>query len=67
MSYFVYRLLKCEGGSIPLERLTLHVSDYIDISEQAAADLIDKGVDTGIYTLERGTGGTMTITDISPQ
>jgi nitric oxide reductase NorQ protein len=43
------------------------VSDYIDIGEQEAADLIDEGATDGIYTLKRGTGGTTTITGVNPQ
>ncbi len=67
LSHLVRRLLQREGGQIPLERVTLRVSDYVDIGEQAAADLIDEGADAGIYTLERGAGGTRTITGVSPQ
>jgi len=67
LSHLVRRLLRREGGQIPLERVTLRVSDYVDIGEQAAADLIDEGADAGIYTLERGAGGTTTITGVSPQ
>ena len=60
------RLLQREGGQLPLERVTLRGSDYVDIGEQEAADLIDQGTNTGVYTLERGTGGTTTITGVSP-
>ncbi|TSD08537.1 AAA family ATPase, partial [Haloglomus irregulare] len=42
------------------------MSDYVDIGDQAAADLIDEGADAGIYTLERGAGGTTTITGVTP-
>ena len=66
LSHLVQRLLRCEGGQIPLERVTLRVSDYVDIGEQAAADLIDEGADAGIYTLERGAGGTTTIAGVTP-
>jgi nitric oxide reductase NorQ protein len=66
LSHLVQRLLQREGGQIPLERVTLRVSDYVDIGEQEAADLIDQGANTGVYTLERGTGGTTTITGVSP-
>ena len=67
LSHLVQRLLQREGGQLPLERVTLRVSDYVDIGEQAAADLIDEGADAGIYTVERGTGGTTTITGVTPQ
>ena len=66
LSHLVRRLLQREGGQIPLERVTLRVSDYVDIGEQAAADLIDEGADAGIYTLERGAGGTRAITGVTP-
>jgi nitric oxide reductase NorQ protein len=67
LSHLVRRLLQREGGQVPLERVVLLVSDYVDISEQAAADLIDGGAGAGIYTLERGAGGTATITGVTPQ
>jgi nitric oxide reductase NorQ protein len=66
LSPLVRRLLRREGGQVPLERVTLRVSDYVDIGEQAAADLIDEGADAGIYSLERGAGGTTTITGVTP-
>jgi nitric oxide reductase NorQ protein len=66
LSHLVQRLLQREGGQIPLERVTLRVSDYVDIGEQEAADLIDRGANTGVYTLERGAGGTTTITGVTP-
>ena len=65
LSHLVRRLLRREGGQVPLERVTLRVSDYVDVGEQAAADLIDEGADAGIYTLERGAGGTTTITGVT--
>ena len=67
VSHLVRRLLQHEGGQVPLERVTLRVSDYVDIGEQAAADLIDQGAEIGIYTLDRGMGGTKTITGVRPQ
>ena len=67
LSHLVRRLLRREGGQVPLERVTLRVSDYVDVGEQAAADLIDEGADAGIYTLERGAGGTTTITGVTPR
>ena len=67
LSHLVHRLLKREGGSVPLERVTLRVSDYVDIGDQEAADLIDAGAAEGIFTLDRGTGGSTTIVGVSPQ
>jgi nitric oxide reductase NorQ protein len=67
LSHLVQRLLQREGGRIPLERVTLRVSDFVDLGEQAAADLIDEGVESGIYTLDRAPGGSTTITGVSPQ
>jgi len=67
LSHLVHRLLKREGGSVPLERVTLRVSDYVDIGDQEAADLIDAGVAEGIFTLDRGTGGSTTIVGVSLQ
>jgi nitric oxide reductase NorQ protein len=67
LSHLVNRLLQREGGNIPVERVTLRVSDYADLSEQEAADLIDHGVDDGIYTLDRSSSGSTTIVGVSPQ
>jgi len=67
LSHLVHRLLKREGGSIPIERVTLRVSDYVDVGEQEAADLIDDGASDGIFTLDRGSGGSTTIVGVSPQ
>ena len=67
LSHLVQRLLQREGGRIPLERVTLRVSDFVDLGEQAAADLIDEGAESGIYTLDRAPGGSTTITGVSPQ
>jgi nitric oxide reductase NorQ protein len=66
LSHLVHRLLKREGGSVPLERVTLRVSDYADIGDQEAADLIDTGAAEGIFTLDRGAGGSTTIVGVSP-
>jgi hypothetical protein len=49
LSHLVRRLLQREGGQIPLERVTPRVCDYVDIGEQAAADLIDEDADACIY------------------
>ena len=54
LSHLVHRLLKREEGSVPLERVTLRVSDYVDIGDQEAADLIDAGASEGVFTLDRG-------------
>jgi nitric oxide reductase NorQ protein len=54
LSHLVHRLLKREGGSAPLERVTLRVSDYVDIGDQEAADLIDAGAAEGVFTLTGG-------------
>jgi hypothetical protein len=67
LSHLVNRLLQREGGNVPVERVALRVSDYADLSDQDAADLIDEGADAGIYTLDRSSGGNATITGISPQ
>ena len=67
LSHLVHRLLQQEGGSIPLERVTLRVSDFADIGEQEAADLIDEGSDAGIYTLDRGSSGSGLIVGATPQ
>jgi nitric oxide reductase NorQ protein len=67
LSHLVNRLLKQEGGTIPVERVTLRVSDYTDLSDQDAADLIDDGADAGIYTLNRSQSGSATVTGVSPQ
>ncbi len=48
LSHLVNRLLQREGGNVP-ERVALRVSDYADLSDQDAADLIDEGADAGIY------------------
>jgi hypothetical protein len=65
LSHLVHRLLKREGGSVPLERVTLRVSDYVDIGDQEAADLIDAGAAEGVFTLDRGTGGSTTIVGVA--
>lgn len=49
LSHLVNRLLQREGGNVPVERVALRVSDYADLSDQDAADLIDEGADAGIY------------------
>jgi len=67
LSHLVHRLLKREGGTIPVERVTLRVCDYADIGEQEAADLIDAGAADGTFTLDRGAGGSTTIVGVSPQ
>jgi nitric oxide reductase NorQ protein len=67
LSHLVNRLLQREGGNVPVERVALRVSDYADLSDQDAADLIDEGADAGIYTLDRSSGGNATITGVSPQ
>jgi nitric oxide reductase NorQ protein len=67
LSHLVNRLLQREGGNIPVERVTLRVSDYADLSDQDAADLIDDGADAGIYTLNRSQSGSATIAGVSPQ
>jgi nitric oxide reductase NorQ protein len=67
LSHLVNRLLQREGGNVPVERVALRVSDYADLSDQDAADLIDDGADAGIYTLNRSSGGNATITGVSPQ
>ena len=54
LSHLVHRLLKREGGSVPLERVTLRVSDYVDIGDQEAADLIDAGAAERVFTLAGG-------------
>ncbi len=67
LSHLVHRLLKREGGSVPLERVTLRVSDYVDIGDQEAPDLMDAGASERVFTLGRGTGGSTTIVGVSPQ
>jgi nitric oxide reductase NorQ protein len=67
LSHLVHRLLKREGGSVPLKRVTFRVSDYVDIGDQEAADLIDAGAAEGVFTLDRGSGGSTTIVGVSPQ
>ena len=67
LSHLVNRLLQREGGNVPVERVALRVSDYVDLSDQDAADLIDEGDDAGIYTLDRSSSGNATITGVSPQ
>lgn len=67
LSHLVHRLLKREGGTIPVERVTLRVCDYADIGEQEAADLLDAGAADGTFTLDRGSGGSTTIVGVSPQ
>ncbi|MFQ3293020.1 MAG: nitric oxide reductase NorQ protein [Natrialbaceae archaeon] len=36
LSHLVNRLLQREGGNVPVERVTLRVSDYADLSDQQA-------------------------------
>ncbi|MEF8840939.1 MAG: hypothetical protein V5A62_04850 [Haloarculaceae archaeon] len=67
LSHLVQRLLQREGGRIPLERVTLRVSNFADLGEHDVADLIDEGAESGIYMLDRGPGGSTTITGVSPQ
>ena len=67
LSHLVNRLLQQEGGTVPIERVTLRVSDYADLSDQEAADLIDEGAESGIYTLNRSQSGSTAITGASPQ
>jgi nitric oxide reductase NorQ protein len=67
LTHLVQQLLQREGGSIPLERVTLRVSDFADIGEQEAADLIDQGADVGIYKLDQGAGGNTCIVGVTTQ
>jgi len=67
LSHLVHRLLQVEGGSVPVERVTLRVSDFTDLSDQQAADLIDEGEKSGIYTLTRSSSGSATIDNVVPQ
>ncbi|RLM91158.1 AAA family ATPase [Haloarcula sp. Atlit-7R] len=67
LSHLVHRLLKREGGTVPVERVTLRVCDYADIGEQEAADLLDTGAADGTFTLNRRSGGSTTIVAVSPQ
>jgi len=54
LSHLVHRLLKREGGSVPLERVTLRVSDYVDIGDQEAAVLIGARGAEGVITPDPG-------------
>jgi PKD repeat protein len=47
--------------------VTLLVSDDLDIGDQEAADRISTGAATGVFTLDRGTGGSTTIVGVSPR
>ncbi|MBX0305490.1 AAA family ATPase [Halomicroarcula sp. F24A] len=67
LSHLVNRLLRAEGGSVPVERVTLRVSDFTDLSDQQAADLIDEGEKSGIYTLTRSSSGSATIDNVVSQ
>lgn len=58
LSHLVNQLLQREGGNVPVERVTLRVSDYADISDQDAADLIDEEApSSGEGAQERDGGG----------
>lgn len=67
LSHVVKRLLRREGGSIEVERVTLRVSDFVDLGGQEAADLIDQGADRGIYQLRRANDGNRVIHGVSPE
>jgi nitric oxide reductase NorQ protein len=60
VSHLVHGRLKREGGSGPLERVTLRGSDYVDIEDPGATDLIDAGAVEGVFALDRGTDGRTT-------
>jgi len=66
LSHLVKRLLKQEGGAVGVERVTLRISDYVDVSAQEAASLIEEGTEQGVYSLGRGTDGERQITGVSP-
>lgn len=67
LSHVVKRLLQREGGSVAVERVTLRVSDFVDLGGQEAANLIDQGADRGIYQLRRANDGNQVIHGVSPE
>jgi len=66
LSHLVNRLLKREGGSVPVERVTLRVSDFTDLSDQEAADLLEEGAEAGMYSLRRSNSGSSAIVGVTP-
>jgi nitric oxide reductase NorQ protein len=66
LSHVVKRLLKREGGEVAVSTVQLRTGDYVDITPERVAELLEDGDGQGVYTVSQQPDGNQVIISVSP-